>query len=261
MSQTPEMREAIARIIDPPSWQVLDSYLEHVKRHHPHGGYDPDNFTDKASLAKADAILALSAPSPAVEGQGSSGGRVQAAPDGATDVPLSAGERHELECLRARVQQLAYPCSPHCDSYLRELALQNSRWTGLTLRTERVASGSGAHVIVDAERADGRTVEVIRDYADISDTIISHWARLPSESSTSSPSEGRAGNLAGDEPPSSSPPQATNSEVERTLARRAYVMSEPHLSGHRVVIGFESREHAMAAHEAVARLAQKGEKT
>ena len=29
-----------------------------MKRHHPHGGYDPDNFTDKASLAKADEILA-----------------------------------------------------------------------------------------------------------------------------------------------------------------------------------------------------------
>ena len=38
---------------------MLDSYLERVKRHHPHGGYDPDNFTDKVSLAKADAILAL----------------------------------------------------------------------------------------------------------------------------------------------------------------------------------------------------------
>lgn len=55
---TPD-RETVARIIDPSSWRVLDSYLERVKRHHPHGGYDPDNFTDKVSLAKADAILAL----------------------------------------------------------------------------------------------------------------------------------------------------------------------------------------------------------
>lgn len=86
MSQTPEMREAIARIIDPSSWQVLDSYLERVKRHHPHGGYDPDNFTDKASLAKADAILALFAPSPVVEGQGSS-----VAESGGTALPKSEG--------------------------------------------------------------------------------------------------------------------------------------------------------------------------
>lgn len=40
---------------------------------------------------------------------------------------LNSSERHELECLRARVKQLAYPCSPHCDGYLRELALRNSR--------------------------------------------------------------------------------------------------------------------------------------
>jgi hypothetical protein len=58
-ASTPPDRETVARVIDPSSWRVLDSYLERVKRHHPHGGYDPDNFTDKASLAKADAIIAL----------------------------------------------------------------------------------------------------------------------------------------------------------------------------------------------------------
>ena len=39
---------------------------------------------------------------------------------------LSEAERHELGCLRARVQQIEYPCSPHCDGYLRELALRNA---------------------------------------------------------------------------------------------------------------------------------------
>lgn len=41
-------------------------------------------------------------------------------------IPLTDPERHELECLRHRVQQLAYPCSPHCDGYLREQALSNT---------------------------------------------------------------------------------------------------------------------------------------
>jgi hypothetical protein len=51
--------EAIARLIDPSSWRVFDSELERVKRHHPNGGYDPDNFTDRASLAVADRIIDL----------------------------------------------------------------------------------------------------------------------------------------------------------------------------------------------------------
>jgi hypothetical protein len=47
--------------------------------------------------------------------------------DGLREV-LSEDERHELTCLRHRVQQLDYPCSPHCDGYLRELALRNASW-------------------------------------------------------------------------------------------------------------------------------------
>lgn len=39
--------------------------------------------------------------------------------------PLSPDERHELECLRHQVGQLEYPCSPHCEGYLRELAMRN----------------------------------------------------------------------------------------------------------------------------------------
>lgn len=31
--------------------------------------------------------------------------------------------RHENDCLQARVAQIAYPCSPHCDGYLREQKL------------------------------------------------------------------------------------------------------------------------------------------
>lgn len=44
---------------------------------------------------------------------------------GVEDV-FSEGERHELECLRHRVAQIEYPCSPHCDGYLRELAMRNT---------------------------------------------------------------------------------------------------------------------------------------
>lgn len=52
-------RETIARMIDPSSWRVLDSYLADVKRKHPNSGYDPDNFQDQKSLALADQIIAL----------------------------------------------------------------------------------------------------------------------------------------------------------------------------------------------------------
>lgn len=41
------------------------------------------------------------------------------------DRELTLYERHELNCLRAQVQQKDYPCSPHCEGYLRELALRN----------------------------------------------------------------------------------------------------------------------------------------
>ncbi len=55
-------REELARVIDPSSWLVLDSYLAEVKRKHPNSGYDPDNFKDRESLTKADQWL--SRPSP-----------------------------------------------------------------------------------------------------------------------------------------------------------------------------------------------------
>ena len=61
-----ELREQIARVIDPSSWRVFDSELERVKRHHPNGGYDPDNFKDRISLAQADRIIALLPASQAV---------------------------------------------------------------------------------------------------------------------------------------------------------------------------------------------------
>ena len=51
---------------------------------------------------------------------------VSATPSPATQAgELTMGERHELECLRTRVRQIEYPCSPHCEGYLRELALRN----------------------------------------------------------------------------------------------------------------------------------------
>lgn len=54
-----------------------------------------------------------------------------------------------------------------------------SNWKALRLYTRRTDSGAGAHVVVEAEREDGSTVEVIREFADITDTTIDHWARLP----------------------------------------------------------------------------------
>lgn len=56
-----------------------------------------------------------------------------------------------------------------------------------------------------------------------------------------------------------SAPQATNSEVERLLSRRAYMMSEPHLSGYRLIIGFETGDDALDAQTAIVALAQQGE--
>ena len=59
-------REEMARIIDPTTWQVMDDYLDATKRKwvRLHAGYDPEAFKDRRSLAKADAILALSPAQP-----------------------------------------------------------------------------------------------------------------------------------------------------------------------------------------------------
>lgn len=56
-----DVREAIARLIDPSSWRVFDGYLADVKRKYKgvNAAYDPEAFKDRKSLAKADAILAL----------------------------------------------------------------------------------------------------------------------------------------------------------------------------------------------------------
>ena len=56
-------REQIARLIDPSSWRVLDSYLEQAKRKYAgqDAGYDPEAFKDRASLAIAAQIMALDA--------------------------------------------------------------------------------------------------------------------------------------------------------------------------------------------------------
>jgi hypothetical protein len=56
-----DVREQIARIIDPSSWSVFDCYLAIMPRKYrgENIGYDPAAFKDKKSLAKADEILAL----------------------------------------------------------------------------------------------------------------------------------------------------------------------------------------------------------
>ena len=59
-----DMREAVARIIDPSTWAVLDSYLADAKRKYAksNAGYDPEAFKDRKSLAKAAEIEALMQP-------------------------------------------------------------------------------------------------------------------------------------------------------------------------------------------------------
>lgn len=54
-------REAVARVIDPSSWSVMDGYLAQMKRKYrgENIGYDAEQFQHQESLAKADAILAL----------------------------------------------------------------------------------------------------------------------------------------------------------------------------------------------------------
>lgn len=87
---------------------------------------------------------------------------------------LATAERHELECLRHRVQQLDYPCSPHCDGYLREQALQNTRPTGVRLES---GGSDGRHLYVILEYADGHEAQLIHDYFG-EPGAVSHWARI-----------------------------------------------------------------------------------
>ncbi|MCR5876973.1 hypothetical protein [Phenylobacterium sp. J367] len=56
---------------------------------------------------------------------------------------------------------------------------EGGAWSAVRLFTQPTASGGGAHVIVSVERLDGAERELIREFADVSDTIIDHWARLP----------------------------------------------------------------------------------
>lgn len=54
-----ELIEAMARIIDPSSWRVMDGYLAQMLRKYKgeHVGYDPDAFKHKESMAIARALL------------------------------------------------------------------------------------------------------------------------------------------------------------------------------------------------------------
>lgn len=54
-----ELIEAMARIIDPSSWRVMDGYLAQMLRKYKgeHIGYDPDAFKHKESMAIARAVL------------------------------------------------------------------------------------------------------------------------------------------------------------------------------------------------------------
>ena len=59
--------EAVARIIDPARWRVLDGYLADTLRKYKgqNAGYDPEVFKDQASMALAQQIIALLALGPA----------------------------------------------------------------------------------------------------------------------------------------------------------------------------------------------------
>lgn len=59
MSDAMPEREAIARLIAPSNWSVMDHERERFARHQPKGGYDPAIFQDRTSLAVADQILDL----------------------------------------------------------------------------------------------------------------------------------------------------------------------------------------------------------
>ncbi len=54
-----ELIEAMARIIDPSSWRVMDGYLAQMLRKYKgeHIGYDPDAFKHKESMAIARSLL------------------------------------------------------------------------------------------------------------------------------------------------------------------------------------------------------------
>lgn len=54
-----ELIEAMARIIDPSSWRVMDGYLAQMLRKYKgeHIGYDPDAFKHKESMAIARALI------------------------------------------------------------------------------------------------------------------------------------------------------------------------------------------------------------
>ena len=54
-------KEQAARIIDPASWAVMDSYLKQMLRKYKgkHIGYDPEAFKHKESMAIAEALWPL----------------------------------------------------------------------------------------------------------------------------------------------------------------------------------------------------------
>lgn len=93
-----ETIEAMARIIDPSSWRVFDTYLAEVKRKYAgqDAAYDPEAFKDKASIAKARAIVAL-LPQPPVSAAPEGWRDIASAPLNGTHVLLAFGQDHVSE--------------------------------------------------------------------------------------------------------------------------------------------------------------------
>ncbi len=56
-----DLIEAMARIIDPSSWRVMDGYLAQMLRKYKgeHIGYDPESFKHKESMAIARALIPI----------------------------------------------------------------------------------------------------------------------------------------------------------------------------------------------------------
>ncbi|MCR5876974.1 hypothetical protein [Phenylobacterium sp. J367] len=125
---------------------------------------------------------------------------------------MNIAEKHELECLRARVAQLDYPCSPHCEGYLRELSSRNVAGF-LSEPDDAWAERFCAYVNWSPDgqnvsfNADGPLAISFRQMAkNYIKAAQEAWvstrveaAAPPAEGSASSPSEASAGNFAQDE--------------------------------------------------------------
>ena len=86
-------REAVARVLSPEAFYGVSQWMDRLYLNQIDALYEVQRWAKARFDAKkkADAILALLSPATSPGEEGSSGGRVQAAPDGATETQHSAG--------------------------------------------------------------------------------------------------------------------------------------------------------------------------